>query len=172
MNVETGSNGPGLSVRPDTRPTSATIVLVRSRAPRELRPRRCSKSLLPASAYFPISHSCPRARALSPQLLHAICRARPAMNLCSPDRLSHGNCALTKSLRCETRKSRWPRTIVRHLMVSWPPFRMAAHLAERESMNVAEAVQSRRSIRSFSKESVSLETVKRVLEIARWAPSG
>lgn len=39
-------------------------------------------------------------------------------------------------------------------------------------MNVAEAVQTRRSIRSFSKESVALETIKRVLETARWTPSG
>jgi nitroreductase len=49
---------------------------------------------------------------------------------------------------------------------------MAAPLVEREFMNVAEAVQTRRSIRSFSKESVALETIKRVLETARWTPSG
>ena len=39
-------------------------------------------------------------------------------------------------------------------------------------MNVAEAVQSRRSIRAFTDEPVSLETLRRVLDRARWAPSG
>lgn len=39
-------------------------------------------------------------------------------------------------------------------------------------MNVAEAVKTRRSIRSFSDESVPLDTIRRILETARWAPSG
>ncbi|MCT8001986.1 nitroreductase [Sphingomonas sanguinis] len=39
-------------------------------------------------------------------------------------------------------------------------------------MNVAEAVTSRRSIRAFTDEPVSLETLRRVLDRARWAPSG
>lgn len=39
-------------------------------------------------------------------------------------------------------------------------------------MNVAEAVQSRRSVRSFANEGVALETIQRVLETARWTPSG
>ncbi|WP_219893224.1 nitroreductase [Aquisediminimonas profunda] len=39
-------------------------------------------------------------------------------------------------------------------------------------MNVKEAVQSRRSIRAFSNEAISLDTITAVLETARWAPSG
>ena len=39
-------------------------------------------------------------------------------------------------------------------------------------MNVSEAVLSRRSIRAFQDRPVSLETVRGVLENARWAPSG
>ncbi len=39
-------------------------------------------------------------------------------------------------------------------------------------MNVAEAVMTRRSVRSFTNEPVSLETLQRVLETARWTPSG
>lgn len=39
-------------------------------------------------------------------------------------------------------------------------------------MNVAEAVASRRSIRAFLDKPVSLETVRRVLDLARLAPSG
>ena len=39
-------------------------------------------------------------------------------------------------------------------------------------MNVAEAVATRRSIRAFTGQTVSLETVRRVLDSARMAPSG
>jgi hypothetical protein len=39
-------------------------------------------------------------------------------------------------------------------------------------LNVAEAVQTRRSIRNFTDEPVNLETLRRVLDAARWAPSG
>ncbi|MEJ2408101.1 MAG: nitroreductase [Novosphingobium sp.] len=39
-------------------------------------------------------------------------------------------------------------------------------------MNVAEAVVTRRSIRAFTQEPVSLETLRRVLDRARMAPSG
>lgn len=39
-------------------------------------------------------------------------------------------------------------------------------------MNVAEAVETRRSIRAFTDEPVSLETIRRVLDRARWSPSG
>ena len=39
-------------------------------------------------------------------------------------------------------------------------------------MNVSEAVASRRSIRAFTQEPVSLETLRRVLDKARMAPSG
>jgi nitroreductase len=39
-------------------------------------------------------------------------------------------------------------------------------------MNITEAVASRRSIRAFTDEPVSLETLRRVLDRARWAPSG
>ncbi|MFC0204871.1 nitroreductase [Novosphingobium soli] len=39
-------------------------------------------------------------------------------------------------------------------------------------MNVAEAVASRRSIRAFTDRPVDLETLRRVLDRARWAPSG
>lgn len=39
-------------------------------------------------------------------------------------------------------------------------------------MNVTEAVTSRRSIRAFTGQPVSLETVRAILEAARWAPSG
>jgi nitroreductase len=38
--------------------------------------------------------------------------------------------------------------------------------------SVAEAVLSRRSIRAFKDTPVSLETLRRVLDAARWAPSG
>lgn len=38
--------------------------------------------------------------------------------------------------------------------------------------SVAEAVLSRRSIRAFKDTPVSLETLRRVLDTARWAPSG
>jgi len=40
------------------------------------------------------------------------------------------------------------------------------------SMTVSEAVLSRRSIRQFRAEPVALETIREVLEKARWAPSG
>lgn len=39
-------------------------------------------------------------------------------------------------------------------------------------MNVREAVQSRRSVRAFSSEAISLDTITAILETARWAPSG
>jgi nitroreductase len=39
-------------------------------------------------------------------------------------------------------------------------------------MNVTEAVLSRRSIRNFTDTPVPLETIRRVLETARWTPSG
>lgn len=39
-------------------------------------------------------------------------------------------------------------------------------------MNVTEAVQSRRSIRAFTDRPVPFETIRRVLDTARWAPSG
>lgn len=39
-------------------------------------------------------------------------------------------------------------------------------------MHVAEAVATRRSVRAFSDDPVSLETIKRVLDQARFAPSG
>lgn len=39
-------------------------------------------------------------------------------------------------------------------------------------MNVADAVLTRRSIRSFTDEPVSQETLRRVLDLARWTPSG
>lgn len=39
-------------------------------------------------------------------------------------------------------------------------------------MNVTEAVLSRRSVRDFSDAPVPLETIRRVLETARWTPSG
>lgn len=39
-------------------------------------------------------------------------------------------------------------------------------------MNVTEAVTSRRSVRAFTGQPVSLETVRAILEAARWAPSG
>lgn len=39
-------------------------------------------------------------------------------------------------------------------------------------MNVTEAVTSRRSVRAFSSQPVRLDTVRRILETARWAPSG
>lgn len=39
-------------------------------------------------------------------------------------------------------------------------------------MNVNEAVSTRRSVRAFTDESVSLEILQRVLDRARWSPSG
>ncbi|MXP09071.1 nitroreductase [Pseudoblastomonas halimionae] len=39
-------------------------------------------------------------------------------------------------------------------------------------MKVTEAVQSRRSVRAFTDQPVELETLRRVLDTARWAPSG
>ena len=39
-------------------------------------------------------------------------------------------------------------------------------------MNVREAVLSRRSVRAFSSEAISLDTITAILETARWAPSG
>lgn len=39
-------------------------------------------------------------------------------------------------------------------------------------MSVVEAVQTRRSIRAFSDEPVSSDSLRRVLDRARWAPSG
>lgn len=39
-------------------------------------------------------------------------------------------------------------------------------------MNVTEAVTSRRSIRQFTDQTVDLETIRRVLDTARWAASG
>jgi nitroreductase len=39
-------------------------------------------------------------------------------------------------------------------------------------MNITEAVASRRSIRAFTDEPISLETLRRVLGRVRWAPSG
>ena len=38
-------------------------------------------------------------------------------------------------------------------------------------MNVTEAVISRRSVRAFSDRAVDLETIRKVLDTARWAPS-
>ncbi len=39
-------------------------------------------------------------------------------------------------------------------------------------MNVTEAVKSRRSVREFLDKSVDLETIRRVMDTARWAASG
>jgi len=39
-------------------------------------------------------------------------------------------------------------------------------------MNVTEAVTSRRSVRAFTGQPVPLDTVRAILEAARWAPSG
>lgn len=39
-------------------------------------------------------------------------------------------------------------------------------------MTVADAVATRRSVRAFAKKPVPFETIKRVLDQARWAPSG
>lgn len=39
-------------------------------------------------------------------------------------------------------------------------------------MNVSEAVKSRRSVRDFSDRAVDLETIRRVMDTARWAASG
>ena len=39
-------------------------------------------------------------------------------------------------------------------------------------MDIAEAVATRRSVRAFKPNPVSLETIRRVLDRARWAPSG
>lgn len=39
-------------------------------------------------------------------------------------------------------------------------------------MNVTEAVKSRRSVRAFTDKPVDLETIRRVMDTARWAPSG
>ena len=39
-------------------------------------------------------------------------------------------------------------------------------------MNVTEAVKSRRSVRDFSDRAVDLETIRRVMDTARWAASG
>lgn len=39
-------------------------------------------------------------------------------------------------------------------------------------MKVSEAVTSRRSVRAFTEKPVELETLRRVLDTARWAPSG
>ncbi len=39
-------------------------------------------------------------------------------------------------------------------------------------MNVTDAVMTRRSIRAFTDQPVDLETLRRVLDKARWAPSG
>ena len=39
-------------------------------------------------------------------------------------------------------------------------------------MNVTEAVQTRRSVRQFTDRPVELETIRRVLDTARWAASG
>lgn len=39
-------------------------------------------------------------------------------------------------------------------------------------MTIEEAVASRRSVRAFTDRAVSLETVRRILDQARWAPSG
>jgi nitroreductase len=41
-----------------------------------------------------------------------------------------------------------------------------------KARSVTEAVLSRRSIRDFSDRPVPLEVLQRVLDIARWAPSG
>lgn len=40
------------------------------------------------------------------------------------------------------------------------------------AMTVADAIASRRSVRAFTSKPVSLETITRVMEQARWAPSG
>lgn len=45
-------------------------------------------------------------------------------------------------------------------------------MGEQDKMNVTEAVLSRRSIRDFADTPVPLETIRRVLETARWTPSG
>ena len=39
-------------------------------------------------------------------------------------------------------------------------------------MNVTEAVTSRRSVREFLDKPVDLETIRRVMDKARWAASG
>ncbi|NQZ46801.1 MAG: nitroreductase family protein, partial [Erythrobacter sp.] len=39
-------------------------------------------------------------------------------------------------------------------------------------MNVTEAVTSRRSVREFTDQPVDLETIRRVMDKARWAASG
>ena len=39
-------------------------------------------------------------------------------------------------------------------------------------MNVTEAVKSRRSVRAFTDRQIDLETIRRVMDTARWAPSG
>lgn len=39
-------------------------------------------------------------------------------------------------------------------------------------MNISEAIKKRRSVRAFTGEKVSQELIERVLETARWAPSG
>ncbi|TRD12229.1 nitroreductase [Erythrobacter insulae] len=39
-------------------------------------------------------------------------------------------------------------------------------------MNVTEAVKSRRSVRMFTDQPVELEKIRRVMDTARWAPSG
>ena len=50
---------------------------------------------------------------------------------------------------------------------------MLSPSAERgEAVSVAEAVATRRSVRAFTQRPVPFETIRRVLEQARWAPSG
>lgn len=39
-------------------------------------------------------------------------------------------------------------------------------------MNICELIQKRNSCRAFTKESVSIETIRALLETAKWAPSG
>lgn len=39
-------------------------------------------------------------------------------------------------------------------------------------MNVTEAITSRRSVRAFTDQPVELDTIRRVMDTARWAASG
>jgi nitroreductase len=39
-------------------------------------------------------------------------------------------------------------------------------------MNVSQATSTRRSVRAFTDQAVDLETIRRVMDTARWAPSG
>jgi nitroreductase len=39
-------------------------------------------------------------------------------------------------------------------------------------MDLSEAIKGRRSIRKFKPQSVSKETIEKILDLAIWAPSG